>query len=200
MNEMLKSLLDRLPASATSERGLIIDAFGVVENIRTKAAELAGDHRLSDAGRSERLKELASGSPRGHMRQLAARAKEISDTIESQRAKMQLAPPDKSDLRAELARQEIRAFLRGVNDGERFRLAAESPEIAEAVIHALPQLSGFTPDRHAEIHDREIQRQFGPQLKMLEPKAEVADQVSAALSIAGRMFLEESGLTEADLK
>jgi hypothetical protein len=198
---MLQSILDRLPPTAKSERETIATSFQIVDNLKIKADAIRADRDLSDVGKATRIRDLAAGSPLGHFRQLRSQAAGmVADVANLRKALEPKAPEDQSPT-AEMKRAELRAFVRSLpSQGERLRFVQENEAATVAVMDSLPALSGLSTEIFDQVKQGYVERLHGSRLAGIEQRAELADQVSAALQIASRQFAEVAGMTEDEIK
>jgi hypothetical protein len=245
--------LKRLPASAETEREMVSTAFAIGSNFRQRADEIRSDRRLSDAAKAEDIKAAARASFGQHLKQIRSRAAAMNADLANLRKGFEPKAPDRSDICAELQRQELRAHLRALPEHERLRLAMNDDVVAEAVLHGHPALSGMNvpldegsavdeghrsaiearyaggenmksleqefgedtvrlvlfahdnaspapPSKYDLVKSVYLERKFGQQMRGVEARQEVLDNVNAAIEIATREFIRESQLSERDLE
>jgi hypothetical protein len=184
----------RLPADAAEERQLVEVAFAAVSNLQKRAAEIRANPNLTEVGKREELKKVALNELSGPLKQAKARAAALGVGVENLRKGFRLKEPDKSDLFAEQQRSELRTFLRSQPEIERLRLALEDPAVAAAVAPATPALSGLSKQAHDLVVGAMIKREFGAQAAGVERRAEIVDNVSAAVEVARMQFRNTAGL------
>jgi hypothetical protein len=192
--------LKRLPSTAKEERALVEAAFGIPGGIRQKKQEIFADARLSDAGKVEDVRKMATGTPLQHLRQIRQRAANMAADTRNMRAALKPKEVDRTDIVAEMQRKELRDYLRSMPDGKKVGAAMENPEIAEAAFHAHPMLSGLSGAQLEVIREGYLERQFGPQLREIKAREEVVEVLDAALEVAASQFLKETGLSEESLE
>jgi hypothetical protein len=179
----LDDFLKRLPAS--SPHRLTVELAGrAADGFRQKAADIRGDKRYSAEGHREQVKAAAEIGPVQFFSQIKKQAAGDRHALNSRKSEFELKPPNRADLVGAVERQEIRTFLRSLKPHEAMRLALEDPSIAQAALHAPRQLSGLPEDIFDRIRDAELERQFGPELKILGQESEELDLLDAAISIA----------------
>jgi hypothetical protein len=204
---MRDELLKRLPASAAEERAIVEALSGLPNAIREKAAAIRADGRLSETGKAADVRTMAKGAPLDHLRQLRQRAVNMSADVTNQRKAFAPPAPDKTDLFAEAQRAELRAYVRSLSAGERFRAVWDDPALQEAVLQGHPGLSGLSTESEGEdgpsqfdrVKDHYLQTKFGEQIRAVERREEVVEVLNSAVEIATSQFRRESGLNEEEI-
>jgi hypothetical protein len=193
--------LKRLPEGAKEERALIEAAFSISVNLREKLNEVRGNNRLSDIGKQEQIKQIATGAPLGHLKQIRNRVGGMTTDTKNLRLALKIQPPDRSDVYGELQRAELRQFLRtAVPPAERLRAVMEDEALTEAVVLGHRSLSGLSAEQFEHVSAGYLERKFGPQLRGIDAREEVLDTLNTAVEIATKEFLRESQLTEKEIQ
>jgi hypothetical protein len=194
-----KQFINRIPAGSPPRyRENIETVFKLAENFRGKVAAIEADPSLTGVGKADAVKKLWVGAASQHFAQIKTGvAKELAD-IRQQRASLYPKAPDRSDLFGELQRAEARAWLRGLDDGARHRVALETNDqtIRDAILFAAPELSGLTPEIKSHVVERVVEGQFGPQLRELDAQEEAAANVDAAIQITEQNLAKLPGLSD----
>lgn len=180
--------LHRLAADSPNRLTVQI-AFGAVDNFRKMIRSVQDNPRLSARGQAEEIR-AGSNKPKTFFASLNEQLAAEREKLDARRDHFQLQAPSR-DVADVLDRQEIRAWLRTVNPATIGRLAGENPAIAEAVISAPAALSGLDAAAHARIVDAERERQFGPELKILDGEAEELAVTESAVRVAHEQLLRE---------
>lgn len=195
----IEEFLRRLPGDAKTERALIETALAIPANLKEKTAAVRLDENLSDAGKNAKVREIASGSPLDHLRQIQKQTKAMSTDIANLRGAMQIKPPEPGSLLAAQQREIRDRFLALPEEG-RFRLAKEDPAIGEAILNGPhPAFSGLPKEQIELIRQSHIERLYGAQIAGLEKRKAIIEVVAAAVEIATKQFAAESGLTVAEI-
>jgi hypothetical protein len=196
---MIDEMLKRLPETAIAERELVSSAFGIARGLKEKIDAVRADANLSDLGKSAKIRELATGSPVEHLRQLRERGAKLSADIANERAALKPPAPDRADIYAELTRRELRDHVRSLPVEQRLRAVMEDDAIGEAILGGHAALSGLSADQIEQVRKGYVERHFGERLAVLEQRQEIADNVNAAIAIASSQFAKESGLSEQEI-
>jgi hypothetical protein len=191
--------LKRLPADAKEERALVTAALGIPGTLREKISDIRSNPDLSEIGKLGKIKELAKGNPLAHLKQIRGRVAAMTTDVSNLRHAMKPKEADRSDIYGEMQRAELRAFVRAMPPEERLRAVQSDPAMTDAVLLAHPALSGLSPEKYDLVKKDYAERTFGPQLRGLESREDVVDNLNAAVEVATRQFLTESGLTEAEI-
>lgn len=108
----VSEFLRRIPDSAKEERALIETAFGISVALRDKLNEVHKNARLSDVGKKEQIKQIATGAPLAHLKQIQSRVSNLTADTKNLRLALKIKTPDRSDVYGELQRAELRSYLR----------------------------------------------------------------------------------------
>ncbi len=191
--------LERMPAGTFDHvRESVTTAFGVAAGFKEKVEKIVADKRLSDTGHKEKIVDVLRGGPISHLKQLRRIAGERLKALEETRAKCQPVL-DKSDMFAEVQRQEIRAWLRGMPEAERLRVAYETPDrmVREAIAFAIPALSGLNDEAKAFVVSAMIQDAHGERLAEINHLSEIYEAETLAIDEATADLRRASGLEQA---
>lgn len=202
----LSEWLKRLPAEAKEEAALITAALAIPTNLKEKATEIRSNTRLSPVGQAEEIKKVAMGNPLAHLKQIKSRVESMNADVANLKAGMKPKQPDSTDIRGELMRAELRAFVRALPQAEKLRTVLEDEVITEAVLLGHPSLSGLStksekgaPSQFDLVREKYLDAKFGPQLRGIEAREEVLETLTTAVDIATREFRRESGLSENEI-
>jgi hypothetical protein len=202
-NSITEGFLARLPPHAPSGlRDDITAAFGIAGRFAERVAEIRADNKLSPAGKAEAVREVLRTGFGAHLKQLQEKTKRARDHVAAQRAGlMKLPPPDNQIVI--MQQQEIRSWMRSLPEFQRCQIAVDpktDPAIREAIIHALPALSGLTPDIHGTAVTAAVEAMHGPKLRELDDLEEAIANTDAAIQIAGMEMHRVSDLHERDFR
>lgn len=199
------TLSDRLIGTthkgAKVERQLITDAFAIVDNVREQAAATRADARLSKAGASAKVVEIAVGGDAWkHLGALRDQAKAMAADIATTRGKMAPTAPGPHDA-------EIRSVLRSMSRADLLRRAREDDAAAVAILTAPAWLSGVSdqPAAPGEPSDLDLvrtayqQRNFIELFAGLELREEAMAAVDKALETAAKWICDEAGIVEGEV-
>src|SRR5882762_10190791 len=142
-----QSLIARLPNHplAASMRTAMIDALAAGEAFADHKATLARDGRMTELGKSQALRDALTGNFGKQWAKAKAPVAKARAEIASRRAALTVKPIDPANVAAALERQEIRAWIRSLDQGVRQSVVASSSDrrILESALSAPPELSGI---------------------------------------------------------
>jgi hypothetical protein len=190
----IADFLSRLPADSV-HRNTVEIAGGTVDAFRKKVQEIKSNRNYSVEGHRNQIKTAAE-NPLKFYAELKKQAASDRAKLDARREDFRLRPLSRDDVVGALDRQEIRAWLRSVPAGERQRHALTDPTIAAAVASAPAALSGLDAEIHTRVINAELERQFGPELTILNGESQNLDVVDAVLAVAERQLLVEAGMID----
>jgi hypothetical protein len=195
---MKDEFLRRLPATATEERQMVEQAFGIPRTVAEKKAAILSDARLKDEAKAADIKAMARAAPLQHLRQIRQRAANM--TADVQNARLAMAP--KRDKDGEADRREIRdAVIRELPAEHRLRRMLENPTIAEAFLLAPdPVVSGLSDEQFETVRQTYTEKKFGDKLRAVEKREEVIETLDAAIRVATSQFQRETGIAENEIE
>ena len=112
---------------------------------------------------------------------------EAKDRVRTLRSTVTGRPPvDRNDIVGELQRQELRAYIAELPQGQRaaFVTGTDDMRIVEAVLGAPAMLSGLSDDVFAKIEASYQERKFGRELEEIKALEAVVSEAEAVASIA----------------
>jgi hypothetical protein len=161
----------------------------LAEKLKSKRDELSKSAALTDTGKVEGMRAFA--------------AKEIVPALHRERndlegwvarmaeRRQKLAQPEvnKMDTVAAMQRQEIRAFLRGLSDGQRIGLLFGNPDeqTLAAVLEMPAAMSGLTDEMRRKVQDVQMEKQHPETVKLFAD----AEAAIGLADTAIRMTLNE---------
>ena len=107
----LEEFLRRLPESANEEREMVKVAFGVTEHFLRKVDDIRANKHLTKVGQDDQIRSTALGAPATQLRQIKQRAANLKAETEKLRLALKPKELDKTDLFAEMQRQEVRTWF-----------------------------------------------------------------------------------------
>jgi hypothetical protein len=138
-----------------------------------------------DAGKQDKIRKFVIE----HAHELV-RARKSAETMKAKlkerRAKLLPPPPDKTDMAGAVMRSEMRAMMRGLNNGQRAALMLSpnaDPMLLAAVLEAPDSMTGITDQIREQIHTNLIERNHPGALASLD----VANDAIILVETAGRM-------------
>lgn len=158
----------------------------VGEQLASKRAELERDARLSDVGRAEQLRDIATL----HAPAVARAARMLAKArAANQEKRTALAPVIKNPDSPveEMQRQEIRAYLRTKSPAEAIAIVfAENAQrlVVESVLEAPTFLHGVPAERVAELRNAVAERTGGAAMEALREEMEALNFAGAAIDDA----------------
>jgi hypothetical protein len=158
-NLALAQFLRRIPAGMTGLHADVTTAFAIADRVAERAATIRSDSKLSPAGKAAALAEALDAGPRAHLKQLSEKTKAAIENIKARRAGLAPQKPRDETPVGEMRRQELRAYLRGLDQAERHRVALSGdPEVEEAILFGPAALSGLSPEVHSRVRDLHVCR------------------------------------------
>lgn len=172
--------------------------FALADVAAAKKVELARPGTLSPKGIAQALRTQLSVGAAAELRKHleAVEANEAAIRAETER----LATPeiDRSDLMGEMQRQEMRTWLRSMDDGDRLaRLTAPdaSPQLQVAALTAAPELSGLRPSAIPQIQQAYVEQTAGEALAALQEREEATTLLRMTVETAAATMREELGMS-----
>ena len=90
-------------------------------------------------------------------------------------------------------------MVRNLPHVERIRTVLEGENsIASAVLNAPAVLSGLNADIYSHVAEAQMERTFGPQLREIERREEIAGNLNAAVDVVTSQFRKEAGLKDGE--
>src|SRR5262249_60046510 len=119
--------------------------------------------------------------------------------IVERRSKLALKAVDPADVAGAMRRQEIRTFLRQLDEKQRdawFRDRGDtvSPEVRQAIIEMPPEVSGVPKSRHDLLTQDAWQAQHGPELTDISDRENAIETAESAVEAARVEVGRECGL------
>jgi hypothetical protein len=195
MNNHAKSeLLKRFSTAAHVEglRSIVESAFALGIAIDSAKKHAADDLNLSASGRTAYVSKVAQDNVRPLV-QVTASMRKMGRYNAAQRENLKPPQPSRDDLVGEMRRQELRAFVRGLQMSERLQFAIEHPE---AILDAPAALSGLPEDQFSKVRESYVAAKFGPEIAETETLAEDLLTAQAARDLAMNERRVNAGLSE----
>jgi hypothetical protein len=178
------------PPGSTAERLLkvYLGSFDAIDTLDARKAEIAANPELTDIGRQKQIKEAIFRDTVPAMHRGRIELAKARQEVEKRRAA--LAPPkaDPADAAAAVRRQEIRTYLRGLDDKAReafVRKSKADAEITMAIIEQPAALSGVRDTLRDLILNEAMESKYAPQIAELH-LIEEAIEVAASAIEGGR--------------
>jgi hypothetical protein len=187
---MTHPLAERLPKDSEL-RTLAESAFSTVDAFRKKIGEIKSDKRFSAEGHREKIAEAANTGPLIYFAELRKQVASERRSLDERKSHFELPKHSRDDVVGAMDRAEIRAWLRSLPPGERVKAACSVPDIALAVIHSPPELSGLLGDSHDRAKTFLLEHLHGDELAALRIETEALENVTAALDIAEMQLRNE---------
>jgi hypothetical protein len=123
-------------------------------------------------------------------------AKKGLDGVQGERAALATRRPDKSDLFAEMQRQEVRTWLRSLPEGERMSVALSSkdPSVRDAILMAPAAMSGLQADVRDHVLTAVLEEAHGPRLRALDETQQAYELLDAAVKTAENFARADAGM------
>ena len=194
---MQKAFLDRVRQDHPNAAHVVatINAIGeVLDRLETNATALENDRNLTAVGRSAKLTEIVRSQIAKEFAVASKSARKAPAMLKAQRDALGLPKIDRCDMVGELRRQELRAYVRGLDMADRMK-AAFDPEIADAQFDAPRALSGLPAEIFEQAKQQRIRDLHGPKLEELQSIEDVYACASGMAGAARHAIFEKSGLT-----
>lgn len=149
-------MVRRMPASVNEALAPLHRAtrgpLDLVEEAGRLREQTVATGKYSKDGINDIVKRHLAGEPARILAEHARNIENAKASLAERRANLGKPKIDRTDVFAELQRQELRAALRGMPAADRTRLAlGGDPAVIEAVLSAAPALSGLNPNEIAMV-------------------------------------------------
>ncbi|MEW6630320.1 MAG: hypothetical protein AB1440_05580 [Pseudomonadota bacterium] len=197
MNQRTQQIVSRIRDEKLREAAAA--CLAVADRFRARADAIKGDPSFTQIGRDKALQDEAT---KNFLPGLKAASQPIARALaeaNQARAAISLPAPDKSDIAGALERQEIRAFVRAMEHGDRISLlfGTVDERIVDAVLSAPGALSGLSDELFGKIRDLVVERRHGDQVAKIREAEETAEAAQAALQVAQNDIKAATGLSDA---
>jgi hypothetical protein len=186
-----QTLIDRVPKNhqlSSSMTAAMVAALAASEGFSGHKVALASDRRMTELGQRQALQEALTGNHGKAWARAKAAVVRARKEIEAERNGLIIKPVDPANFAAAVERQEIRSWVRQLDQGVRGSvvLATRDRRILEAVVSAPPELSGFGGDAAlaGQIENRYFELVYPDKLAAIEAKNAVVGEAEAAVGIA----------------
>lgn len=188
------------------------DLRGVVDMVETalaatgapKAAQerVAQNRTLNALGIAQALRGELTRNVVPELRRIRRVAQERRAAVESQRAAMAQVRVDAADVVGARHREEMRAHLRGLDDGARMKVLIEDPDPrwTQAALELPAVLSGLNADTRAHVEEAYMRAAHSATLKALDELGEALSLLEAAARIAIMEVRTHLGMGEAEFE
>ncbi len=180
----------------------------------SKARQIAMSQDLTVSGKAAAKRQHAAEHAAPVIKQAIEARKAAEAEIAKTRPSMRL-DIDKSDIAGALRRQEIRAWLRGLDDDQRNMVLAGpgelafgadgaltegssdiDPDIAAAIIELPPQLAGVTATQHERLRDRVLAARFPEHAARLATLGDAIESLDDHIAMATAVLTSELGVPD----
>ncbi|GAB5426959.1 MAG: hypothetical protein Devi2KO_04180 [Devosia indica] len=200
MRPDFQQLLKRIgnPRRATGLSDAAKACFETAMEFQNAAKEVHADPRLTQAGKVDKLKDLAVTKFLPAMNLAQVPIAKAADALQQQRRALSLPAPDPTDVVAAMERQEIRAMIRGMDSSKRvgFVLGTKDDRILSAILSAPAEMSGISAEHFAAISKATIERKFGEEIAEINEAEEAIAAANAAFQVASGAIQGEIGVTD----
>jgi hypothetical protein len=186
-----QTLLDRVPKNhplSAAMRDAMIAALAAGEQFAGHKIALSSDGRMTQRGQQEALKEALTNTHGKAWARAKAPVTKARAEIKARRTALTVKPVDPANFAAAVERQEIRSWVRQLDQGVRGSvvLATKDKRILEAVVSAPPELSGFGGDAAlaGQIEDRYFEVVCPGEVGAIEAMDAVVAEAEAAMGVA----------------
>lgn len=161
-------------------------AFELADKISAKRNDLVAKGTLSAKGLDEAVREFVTKDVVPELARARCKLEASAEAVTAKRQALTFPKPDKSDLAGAVLRQELRAYLRGLPQGERYGLLLRDPDadIIAAVFEAPDYLSGIDAKLRAELENRIVAAAHPQKLQAIEDERECINLANIAINHA----------------
>lgn len=191
-----ENFISRLPSGAPPHLPADISvAFGIADGFKKKAASIRSDPTLTRIGADAAIERALKAGPLDHLSQLRRGVEESLAKARGQRENLRQRVLG-AETYPEGRKQEVRQWLRSLDDNARRRAVLESKDalILEAVVGAPGYLSGLTDDVWQHVTNAAVEAAHGEHLKQIDVLESAFTEASAAMQIATDELRRASGL------
>jgi hypothetical protein len=165
-----------------------LGSFDAIDSLDSAKASITANPELTDVGRQKQIRDAIFRDTVPAMHRGRIELAKARQEVKTRRAAM--APPkaDPADAAGAVRRQEIRTFLRGLDDRARGAFLKKSkgdPEVTQAIIEQPAVLSGVGDSLRDLILSEAMEAAYSPQLAELQ-MLEEAISVAASAIESGR--------------
>lgn len=167
--------------------GHVAKISDAVADLKGAGAEFRASGRLTEVGIREAIKDKARGETVPALRRAQHELKRTRENIAAYRNKLVAPTIDKSDVAAAMLRQEIRAQLGAMKEGDRIRLLAETKDVRILdAYQELPTFCRIPADIEADLAESRLEASHGKEVRQIREAQEAAGVVEAMLTDAMR--------------
>jgi hypothetical protein len=166
-----------------SVRAALDAALNAQDAVRDRHATLAKNQHLSPIGRLDDVRSFVAKSTAPAIHGARAAAKSMRDDLIKQKASLQPAAPDPSNVSAAVLRSEMRTMLRGLSTSARTALLVSQnpdPTLVQAVLEAPSFSSGISDDVRARLLEFIVNRDHPKELEAIAQAEEAVEVLEAA--------------------
>ena len=164
-----------------------------VEEVPAKRDELVKEGNLSEKGLTEAVRAHYAAKLIPDLRRAAWEVERTVTDIATQRARLCQIEFDRADIAAELLRQELRAHLRSMSQGERVAAHSQNHHFRAAAFEGPATLSGFSEEMRNEIKRRNALEEHPHEAAQLEEAEEAVAVANAAIRMVAGALQASSG-------
>src|SRR5262245_33508491 len=178
-------------------------AIDTASKVSARRNELKGTGKYTDSGVAEQLVPAALEAMKPLRKAQNAIAR-VKAELAERRGRLKLTQPDQTNIVAALERQEIRTWLRSLDQAQRDKLFLGGGErvthaIAEAVRTAPPALSGVAPSNINLMKERALEAQFPGEIEALADMERAIEVTERAVNVNTTEILNEMGIMKEKL-
>lgn len=165
----------------------------LLNEIPAKRVELAKDGKLTAKGLDEAARDYYAAHVVPDLRRTVWETEKTVTEVATRRARLFQIEYDKADIAGALLRQEMRAQLRSMSEGERANAIISDPLLRAAACEGPAMLSGFTEDARAELKRRILLEAHPQQAAQLDEAEEAVAVANAAINMAAAALQTAAG-------
>jgi hypothetical protein len=152
-----------------------------VKEVPAKRAEQAKEGKLSEKGLNEAMQAHYAANVIPNLRRAAWEAEKTVADIATRRARLCHVEFDRTDIGGALLRQELRAHLRTMSQGERIAAITANVQLRGAVFEGPAFLCGLSEDTRSELKRRIGLEEHPHEAAQLEEAEEAVAVANAAI-------------------
>jgi hypothetical protein len=183
-------------------RADIQSALASAEKFADRASEIKVDRNLSAEGRSAAITKQLKSALRD-IRDSSAPIDAMKTKLAAIQAAVKMPPVDRTDTAGALARQELRAALRGMPMGDRAALLlGQDADVrwVDAVLEQPSVLSGTPPELYLQAKTQRLESLFAAEIAEGENLDQQISEGEAGLQLARQDLAKASGLNEREFE
>jgi len=181
---------------------MIDNALTAIDAPKAMKDRVAQIKTLNALGIAQALRGELSRNVVPELRRIRRVAQERRDVVKSQREALAQVKVDATDVVGALQRQEMRTYLRTLDDGERMKLLTDGDDhrMAQAALEVPAAMSGLNGEMRAQVEEAYVRAKHSAALKALDEMGEALSLLDAAARIAIMEIRTHVGMGDAEFE